>query len=115
MSTVLLAKKQVKGFFPFKLHIRQSCILAENRRLRAGLPDGLFPYQKYQFWRALARKILVYFGPWDIFRRLVNFKAIRYILWSAGIFFPDLVSCDKKYLATPAPRISFTTQGEDFT
>jgi hypothetical protein len=34
---------------------------------------------------------------------LVYFAAIWYILWSSGIFFPVLVCCSKKNLATLLP------------
>jgi hypothetical protein len=44
----------------------------------AGLPDGLFSDQKYQFgkfWRVLRWKMLVYFMTiWHILRLFVTFK-----------------------------------------
>jgi hypothetical protein len=36
-----------------------------------------------------------------------NFMVIWYILWSFGIFFPVLVRCPKKNLATLAPTIRY--------
>jgi hypothetical protein len=50
------------------------------------------------FWRALELKMLVYSWPFGIFdNTLVYLWAIRYILWSFGIFW---VCCTKKNLAT---------------
>jgi hypothetical protein len=47
------------------------------RQTQAGLPDGIFSNQKSQcgkFWRALERKILVYFmAIWNILRPFVIF------------------------------------------
>jgi hypothetical protein len=59
-----------------------------------------------KFWRVLQRKMLVYFmsmfglfyGHWKYV------TAIWYILWPFGLFFPVLVCCTKKNLATLAKR-----------
>jgi hypothetical protein len=49
-----------------------------------------------KFWRALQLKMLVYFMEiWSISR-----SSGTYILWTFGIFFPILVFCTKKNLAT---------------
>jgi hypothetical protein len=71
-----------------------------------GLPDGVISNQKIP--------ILVNFGGscngscWSILRpfglfygHLVYFTAIWYVCWLFGIFFPVLVCCMKKNLATP--------------
>jgi hypothetical protein len=51
------------------------------------------------FWRVLQWKILAYFMIiWSILRQY--FRAIWYILWFFGIFFPILVFCTKENLAT---------------
>jgi hypothetical protein len=83
------------------------------RAISPGLPDGIFSCQKCQIW--------VIFGGssngrcWYIYGYLVNFTAIYmlmviwYILWSLGsTFFPVLVSCTKKNLAT----LNLTWSGE---
>jgi hypothetical protein len=54
-----------------------------------GLPDGIFAYQKYQFWYFL--KALY----WFIYCRWVYFMAF---LWSFGIYFPVLVCCTKNFI-----------------
>jgi hypothetical protein len=90
--------------------------VVRHRRLRSSggqqgcqMPD--FQTKKSnlgKFWRVLQWKMLVYFmsilstlRPWKIFcGHLVYFVAIWYILWSFGVFFPVLVYCTKKNLAT---------------
>jgi hypothetical protein len=56
-----------------------------------------------KFWRALDRKMLMYFMTiWNILQTLRYFMTIWYTLYSFGTFFPVLVSCNKKNLATLA-------------
>jgi hypothetical protein len=54
-----------------------------------------------KFWKALQWEMLVYvIATWSIYGHLVYFVALWYILWLFGTFFPVLVSCTKKNLAT---------------
>jgi hypothetical protein len=56
-----------------------------------------------KIWRVLQWTVLAYFMTiWSILWPFgyVYFVAIHYILWSFGIFFPVLVCCTKKNLAT---------------
>jgi hypothetical protein len=54
-----------------------------------------------KLWRALDCKMLLYFWPFGIFYgHLRYFITIWCILCSFGTFFPVLVSCTKKNLAT---------------
>jgi hypothetical protein len=51
--------------------------------------------------RALKGKMLVYFmAVWNILRPLGIYYGHLVMLWQFGIFFPVLVYCDKKNLAT---------------
>jgi hypothetical protein len=75
---------------------------------KPGLPDGLFSNPKSQFWYILEGLAMGNLGIF--YDHSVYFSAIGnilwpiwYILWSFGIFFPDLVFCTKKNLATLAP------------
>jgi hypothetical protein len=64
---------------------------------QAGLPDGIFSNQKYQFWQffeGLAMEDVVTFNG-----QLVYFMAFWYILRLFTIYFPFLVCCAKKNLA----------------
>jgi hypothetical protein len=55
-----------------------------------------------EFWRVLRKNMLVYFmGIWSILLPFRILVAIWYILWMFSIYFPVLVSCSKKNLATP--------------
>jgi hypothetical protein len=54
-----------------------------------------------KFLKVLQWKMMVYFiAIWSFYGHLVYFTAIWSILWLFGIFFPVLVCCTKKNLAT---------------
>jgi hypothetical protein len=55
-------------------------------RLKPGLPDGRFSYQKSQFRYTLEAIGMVYVGI--IYSHLIYFRANRYTLWSFGKIFP---------------------------
>jgi hypothetical protein len=58
-----------------------------------------------KFLKVLQLQILVFFWPFCLFYgQTVYFTEIWYILWSPGIFFPVLVCCTDKNLATLAGR-----------
>jgi hypothetical protein len=69
------------------------------------LPDGLFSNQKSKFGQILEGLAMEDVGIF--YGRLVHFTVFCYILWTFGIargdlvyFFPVLVFCTKKNLAT---------------
>jgi hypothetical protein len=71
----------------------------------SGLPDGLFSNQKSQFgkkYRGLRfENVALFYGHLEYFVNILDFfMTIWYILCSFGTFFPVLVSCTKKNLAT---------------
>jgi hypothetical protein len=63
-----------------------------------GLPDGLFSNQKSEFGYNFEGLRMDYVGIF--YSQLVYFVAIWYSLWLFGMFFPVLVLCAKKNLAT---------------
>jgi hypothetical protein len=80
-----------------------SNLVSGSNQLRAGLPDGLFSNQKNpQILEGLAvEDVGIFYG------HLVHFTVFCYILWTFDIvrgnlvyFFPVLVFCTKKNLAT---------------
>jgi hypothetical protein len=81
------------------------------KKFGPGLPDGIFSNQIYQLGSTLEglamKEIFIYYNiylilcPFALFYcHWVYFMAIRYILLLLGTFFPSLVCCTKKNLAT---------------
>jgi hypothetical protein len=75
------------------------------------LPDGIhiFKPKKNKFGKVLEGLAMEDFGILRailsiIYAKMVYFMAIWYILCSFGIFFPVLVCCAEKNLATLLPR-----------
>jgi hypothetical protein len=71
----------------------------------AGLPDGFFSNRKSQFGQILEgprlENVVIFYGHLEYFTDVLGyFRTIWYILCSFGTFFPDLVYCVKKNLAT---------------
>jgi hypothetical protein len=72
----------------------------------SGLPDGLFSNQKSQFGQILEglrwENVAIFYGHLEyVFDgHLGYFMTLWYILCSFGKFFPVLVPCTKKNLAT---------------
>jgi hypothetical protein len=72
-----------------------------------GLPDGLFSNRKSQFGLILEGFRLDWKILWPFGISYIDsgyFMTIGYILYSFGTFFPVLVSCTKKNLATLCRR-----------
>jgi hypothetical protein len=73
---------------------------------KAGLPDGLFSNQKSQLGYILEglklENVYIIYGHTEyiLYGHLGYFTTIWYILCSYGTFFPVLVSCITKNLAT---------------
>jgi hypothetical protein len=82
--------------------------IKRNAAAAAGLPDSLFSNQKSQCgkkYRGLRLENGYIFGLFGLFYGYLGFfMTIRYILCSFGTFFPVLVSCTKKNLATLSSR-----------
>jgi hypothetical protein len=79
---------------------------------RTGLPDGLFSYQKFQFWKILERLGMENFAIF--YDHLEYFTAIRYILSQFGrfggnfdIFFLVLVCLEEKKSGNPGHGARF--------
>jgi hypothetical protein len=80
---------------------KSQTLLPTKGEIQAGLPDGLFSNQKYQFGLILQglrlENIDIFSGHLEYFyRHLGYFMITGYILCSFGTFFPVLVSCTKK-------------------
>jgi hypothetical protein len=74
---------------------------------RAVLPDGFFSNQKTQFVKTLEGLAMEDVGIFYV--HLINFPAIWYIYPPFGTFFPVLVCCTKKNLATLEQGVSKQT------
>jgi hypothetical protein len=94
-------RKAERRFYEWYIDGRSSGLKTRNFDVRTGLPDGLFSNQKSQFGKILEGLILENVVPFGIFYgHLGYFMTIWYTLCSFGTFFPVLVSCTKKNLAT---------------
>jgi hypothetical protein len=70
-------------------------------RKTPGLPDGIFSHQKSRFWVYFGMKNAgIVYGRWDYFTVIWDIYGHLVTLWSFGIYYPILVHCTKKNLAT---------------
>jgi hypothetical protein len=89
---ILELKKIVVQYFVLFVLLLQSSKLSRRKRCWAGLPDGIFLHQKFQFWytlKALERNILVYFIVILVYFIviLVYFIVIKYIFCGHSLHF----------------------------
>jgi hypothetical protein len=76
----------------------------KGNELRPGLPDCIFSDQTPKFWFIFVglemENLVIFYGHFGTFKTIRFFISIYYILRQFGIYFPTLVCCKKKNLAT---------------